>query len=77
MGVSLVVPTDLNDEAAIENMVGKTLGGFGGIDILVNNSGVAGPDENVRGGHAGGMGRLLCRERDGDVPSAANTSSPS
>ena len=42
-GVSLVVPTDLNDEAAIENMVGKTLGGFGGIDILVNNSGVAGP----------------------------------
>ena len=42
-GASLVVPTDLNDEAAIKNMLDKTLGEFGGIDILVNNSGVAGP----------------------------------
>ena len=42
-GAFLVVPTDLTDEAAIENLVEKTLAGFGTIDILVNNSGVAGP----------------------------------
>ena len=40
---ALVVPTDLTDEAAVQSLVEKTLGEFGAIDILVNNSGVAGP----------------------------------
>lgn len=42
-GASLVVPTDLTDEAAIQSLVERTLAEFGTIDILVNNSGVAGP----------------------------------
>ncbi len=42
-GASLVVPTDLTDETAIQNLVERTRAEFGTIDILVNNSGVAGP----------------------------------
>ncbi len=42
-GASIVVPTDLTDETAIRGMVEKTLAEFGTIDILVNNSGIAGP----------------------------------
>ncbi len=42
-GASLVVPTDLTDEAAIRRLVERTLAEFGTIDVLVNNSGVAGP----------------------------------
>ena len=42
-GASLVAPTDLTDEAAIKALVERTLAEHGTIDILVNNSGVAGP----------------------------------
>lgn len=42
-GASLVVPTDLTDEGAIRRLAEKTLAEFGTVDILVNNSGVAGP----------------------------------
>lgn len=42
-GAALVVPTDLTDEAAIQRLVERTLAAFGAIDILVNNSGIAGP----------------------------------
>lgn len=42
-GASLVVPTDLTDEAAIRRLVERTIAEFGTIDVLVNNSGVAGP----------------------------------
>ncbi|MBI3128285.1 MAG: SDR family oxidoreductase [Candidatus Tectomicrobia bacterium] len=40
---SLVVPTDQTDEAQVRTLVEKTLAEFGTVDILVNNSGVAGP----------------------------------
>ncbi len=42
-GAALVVPTDLTDEASIRGLVERTLAAFGTIDILVNNSGIAGP----------------------------------
>ncbi len=42
-GASLAVQMDLTDEATIRNMTEKTLEKFGRIDILVNNSGIAGP----------------------------------
>jgi NAD(P)-dependent dehydrogenase (short-subunit alcohol dehydrogenase family) len=37
---SLSVPTDITDEKAVEQLVGRTLDELGGLDILVNNSGV-------------------------------------
>jgi len=42
-GASLKVPTDVSQEASVKNMVQRTLEAFGTIDILVNNSGIAGP----------------------------------
>jgi NAD(P)-dependent dehydrogenase (short-subunit alcohol dehydrogenase family) len=42
-GISLKVRTDVSQEADVKNMVQKTLEAFGTIDILVNNSGIAGP----------------------------------
>ena len=42
---TLVVPTDVTDEAAVERMVARTLEAFGHIDILVNAAGVTGPIE--------------------------------
>ncbi|MEE9276297.1 MAG: SDR family NAD(P)-dependent oxidoreductase [bacterium] len=42
-GEALVVPTDVTDEDSIRNMVKKTMDECGALDILVNNSGVAGP----------------------------------
>ena len=38
-----VIPTDVTDQAQVEEMVRRTLDRFSTIDILVNNSGVAGP----------------------------------
>ncbi len=49
-GASLVVPTDITNEASVENLVAKTVAEFGTVDILINNSGVAGemgPLENI------------------------------
>lgn len=40
---ALAVPTDLRNEADIDNLRDKTLKVFGRCDILVNNSGIAGP----------------------------------
>jgi NAD(P)-dependent dehydrogenase (short-subunit alcohol dehydrogenase family) len=40
---ALVVPLDLRDAASVENLATQTLAHFGQVDILVNNSGIAGP----------------------------------
>lgn len=41
-GTCLILPTDITAESAVSQMVGDTLSAYGTIDILVNNSGVAG-----------------------------------
>lgn len=46
-GTSLIVPTDVTDEAHARALAEKTLAEFGTIDILVNNSGIAGPTKPV------------------------------
>ena len=38
-----VIPTDVTSQAQVEEMVRRSLGRYSTIDILVNNSGVAGP----------------------------------
>ena len=40
---ALAIPTDLRNEADIDRMRDETLATFGRCDILVNNSGIAGP----------------------------------
>ena len=40
---SLVLPVDVTDQSAVEDMAKRTLDRFGRIDILVNNAGIAGP----------------------------------
>jgi NAD(P)-dependent dehydrogenase (short-subunit alcohol dehydrogenase family) len=40
---ALVVPTDIRQEESVRNLAEQALGQFGRIDILVNNSGIAGP----------------------------------
>lgn len=42
-GKALVVPTDIRQEESVRNLAKQALGHFGRVDILVNNSGVAGP----------------------------------
>jgi 2-deoxy-D-gluconate 3-dehydrogenase len=37
---ALAVPTDITDEAAVQHLVFRTIGAFGRIDILVNDSGI-------------------------------------
>ena len=37
---ALVVPTDVADHKAIEQLVAKTVAEFGGVDIVINNAGV-------------------------------------
>jgi len=39
----LPVPCDIRDEQAVTGLIAAALDRFGGIDVLVNNSGVAGP----------------------------------
>lgn len=39
----LVVPLDLRQEASVQALAEQTLAHFGHVDILVNNSGIAGP----------------------------------
>jgi short-subunit dehydrogenase len=36
----LVVPTNVADSQAIQNLVGRTVSTFGGVDIVINNAGV-------------------------------------
>jgi NADP-dependent 3-hydroxy acid dehydrogenase YdfG len=38
---TLVVPTDITDEAAVENLVERTVEEFDGLDVLVNNAGLS------------------------------------
>ena len=40
-GDTLVVPTDVREETAVDTLIDKTVAEFGGIDILVNNAGLA------------------------------------
>jgi NAD(P)-dependent dehydrogenase (short-subunit alcohol dehydrogenase family) len=42
-GEALVVPTDVTDRAGVDAMAGSVLDRYGRVDVLVNNSGVAGP----------------------------------
>jgi NADP-dependent 3-hydroxy acid dehydrogenase YdfG len=38
---TLVVPTNVRDEASVETMTETTVSEFGGLDVLVNNAGLA------------------------------------
>lgn len=38
---ALAVPTDVTEEAAVEALVEETVDTFGGLDVLVNNAGIA------------------------------------
>jgi 7-alpha-hydroxysteroid dehydrogenase len=42
---ALVVPTDVADEAALDNLVARTLAELGSVSLLVNNAGGAGPND--------------------------------
>jgi NAD(P)-dependent dehydrogenase (short-subunit alcohol dehydrogenase family) len=46
-GEVLVVPTDVSLEASVQRMVSSTVERLGRLDILVNNSGIAGPTQPV------------------------------
>jgi NAD(P)-dependent dehydrogenase (short-subunit alcohol dehydrogenase family) len=46
-GTAQVIQTDITDEKQIEHMVAETIKAYGKIDILVNNSGIAGPTAPV------------------------------
>ena len=46
-GRALVAVTDVADEAAVQSMVAATVREFGRLDILINNSGIAGPTSPV------------------------------
>jgi NAD(P)-dependent dehydrogenase (short-subunit alcohol dehydrogenase family) len=46
-GTALAIQTDITDEGQIERMVAETIEAYGRIDILVNNSGIAGPTARV------------------------------
>lgn len=37
-GTSLVVPTDITDDAAVDNLVARTVGELGHVDVVVNNA---------------------------------------
>lgn len=41
---ALVVPTDVNDDAALDHLVQRTVAELGGLHILVNNAGGSGPN---------------------------------
>lgn len=43
---ALFVATDVADEEAVENLVARTVAGFGGLDIVVNNAGITVPGDS-------------------------------
>lgn len=45
---AIVVPCDVNDEAALDNLVQRTVAELGKVTILVNNAGGAGPNDPRR-----------------------------
>jgi 7-alpha-hydroxysteroid dehydrogenase len=45
---ALAVPCDVSERAQLENVVGKAMGEFGRIDVLVNNAGGSPPKEALR-----------------------------
>lgn len=46
-GRATAIQTDISDENQVKKVVAQTLNEYGQIDILVNNSGIAGPTINV------------------------------
>jgi NAD(P)-dependent dehydrogenase (short-subunit alcohol dehydrogenase family) len=44
---TLVVPTDVTDEESVESALESTVDGFGGLSLIVNNAGIAGPTKPV------------------------------
>jgi len=46
-GKAIAIQTDVSDEEQVKRMVARTLDEYGRIDILVNNSGIAGPTVNL------------------------------
>jgi NAD(P)-dependent dehydrogenase (short-subunit alcohol dehydrogenase family) len=46
-GRAMAIQTDIIDEKQVTRMASKTARAFGKIDILVNNSGIAGPTCNI------------------------------
>ena len=44
---TLVVPTDVTDEESVESALESTVDGFGGLSLIVNNAGIAGPASSV------------------------------
>jgi len=46
-GRAIAIQTDVSDENQVKKMVAQTLNEYGQIDILVSNSGIAGPTINV------------------------------
>jgi NAD(P)-dependent dehydrogenase (short-subunit alcohol dehydrogenase family) len=47
-GTGIAVPTDLRDESQVERLFSATNERFGRLDVLVNNSGIAGPTALAR-----------------------------
>lgn len=46
-GSAIGIMADVADEAACEAAIGQAASALGGIDVLVNNAGIGGPDSNV------------------------------
>jgi len=40
-GTAIAIPADVTDEASVERLVDRTVAEFGGVDVLVNNAGIA------------------------------------
>jgi NAD(P)-dependent dehydrogenase (short-subunit alcohol dehydrogenase family) len=44
-GTAIAIPTNLAEDAAVEQMVARTIDAFGGVDILVNNAAITFPGD--------------------------------
>lgn len=54
---ALAVPTDVNDDAALDQLVARAMAEFGRLDIVVNNAGGTGPNNPLKmpGAEFGGV----------------------